>query len=491
MSARSFSGYAALFAASLLRAQEVPPPAANDLFDGRALKGHSRNGDPKPLQSLIGSDLDLIYKSIHPERSLILFDCTKGSCWCSQPDFTFRSILSKAASALSVNKQALAKAWYQTAVKDSKCQVTHFDTDMGGWTGDLTSPDPFQPLAIVNRMDLAERNPKTERWKNAEVRFVFGRLPDGGKLKKFTLIFEFRLAERSEPEFIELAKKWQALSAVTGDDYLSQLKAALKESRFESSDYIRIRTNRALEDELWRVTEWDLEPRRLPKSVSALFEQINPKYSEAPYDPRDVKNKGPAAVYRSIWNASTAPGGVSMKLPRGMPNDIFPLSLNYDFRDLTLMGTPQGLCGASPKVRNVLALQQCSWCHSSETGTRQFVHIANRQPRTSSALSTFLTGTKLAPGATSIPLPSMEDLYYADKADTAAVPGSYCTYVSDSIISDPRGQCLKVTTPPAPNRRFNDLARRALFLAEVLLIDKDVPTAGPLLIQEFRTQMTH
>jgi hypothetical protein len=469
---------ALVVAAAMLRSQDQPPPAANDLFDGRALKGHGRD-QPAPLATLTGSKLERLYKGIHPERSLLLFDCASTSCWCSRPEFSFTGVFRTAAAALRLDETKLRKAWLNSG-------SAVLQKALGSWQGNLGDADPFQPLAIVNRMDLADVPPhgeKNPRWRNAELRFVFGRKPDfsAAKAPGFTLIFEFRLPEFGQPDFIAYANAWYAVSQASGPNYLTQLQAALKASRYTQSDFVRIRINRDQGNDQWVLAEWDLKRSALPETLSPLDEQINEKYSNNESDP--------TRTYLNLWKANLglAATKASFVLPKSSPEDIYPKTAQYLFVDGTFLGTPKGLCAPPQHVRNVLAQQQCTSCHSTETCTR-FMHISNRLPGSSSRLSPFLiAGADQGP---TISLPSLADIYYADNKDHQdhkvidIVSGQYATYTPD---------CAGTQQPFV--ERFHDIARRALFLSEVVLLGEHGGPADKInlaaQLSEFHTSMTH
>ncbi len=137
-----------------------------------------------------------------------------------------------------------------------------------------------------------------------------------------------------------------------------------------------------------------------------------------------------------------------------------------------LLGTPPGLCGANGAVRNILALQQCTSCHTVETQT-DFMHVRNRLTTASSALSAFLVG----PANNSRPL--LEDLYYAQNT-VLAVDQCYIGYPGNSA-------CTTGYRRPV-HQSFHDLARRTLFLAAILNDAVPVKGGSPPHSASFSTQ---
>jgi hypothetical protein len=144
-----------------------------------------------------------------------------------------------------------------------------------------------------------------------------------------------------------------------------------------------------------------------------------------------------------------------------------------------LFSMPDGPCNqfAGPtftRTRNILALQQCTGCHTKETGTC-FQHITNRPTNGSAQLSKFLTGNNAQP--------TIRQLWLADPAavDHEKVP--YYVEVGTS------GTHCPPTTATA-DRYFHDLGRRALFMAAVLRYNAETPQAVEV-IQGFKANFAH
>jgi hypothetical protein len=126
-------------------------------------------------------------------------------------------------------------------------------------------------------------------------------------------------------------------------------------------------------------------------------------------------------------------------------------------------------------ARNIVAMQQCAFCLTNETGT-EFTHIANRAPGASSKLSHFLTGK------TGDKLSTVLELW--DAADTAF----HSTTVHPSGLGPDGNAC-----PPPPvtiARSFHDLARRALFLAAGLAFPEETAENASM-IEFARTNFSH
>ena len=121
------------------------------------------------------------------------------------------------------------------------------------------------------------------------------------------------------------------------------------------------------------------------------------------------------------------------------------------------MGMPPGLCYASTATRDVLALQQCTWCHTTESNTA-FHHIKNRYPKGSSVPSGFLAGLHPSDGTTLHP--RLSDLYYANPQVVWSTDPDfhYDTY--------PGAPC-NTRVRASVTHRFHDIARQTLFLANI------------------------
>jgi hypothetical protein len=149
------------------------------------------------------------------------------------------------------------------------------------------------------------------------------------------------------------------------------------------------------------------------------------------------------------------------------------------------MDGPSGVCAtdqaAGPEglmalARNVLSLQQCSNCHGAETNNSAFFQVANRLPNeTLAQLSPFLVGGGLKP--------SQDDL---NNHRASAV---FTVHVSATWPGS--GDCPASTV--TVDRYFNDLARRGLFLAALLVNDSSTPPNPQLtqIIRGFGPNMTH
>lgn len=447
-----------------------------DLFSGRTVTGHPQVND-KPdsdrLHAFLGSPLARMYGEINPRRSLLLYDCKNGSIWCSDASWGFAQVFSNAVTNLKLGKpDDFAKAWYLSA------NDAHLGGTLDKWGGSSVKTAPFQLLAIVNRIDLGEW--RGGKWVGAELRFVYGRLPIDGNVVKFNLIIEFVLPSLDWIAFKKLAGLWKIQSDITlkDEEVAVALQTTIKSSGFDRSQMVRIRTNEEAGGP-WQFGEWHLTPTTTLSSGRLDRSDLIDELAEAYVLPA----LGSVAYwdYLQLWpDITNMPGNKRIYVA---PKFLSPDSRAYSADEQTMdkhaqtLGTPPNFC-ATETTRNVLGLQQCSGCHSVETGT-QFAHIPNRATTEDSVPSKFLAGSG--------PDPTLGDIYYGTKQifsqdvfyDTYKLP-AYSPVCSQKIA--------KQTT-----RKFYDLGRRRLFLAAVLDApdkpqDYDVEA---LKIQQFGTDFSH
>jgi len=234
-----------------------------DLFSGRCFNGHQPlYPDGGNLDRLLKSDIAKEYPGIKFARSLLISDCGASSAWCDDPAFSFQAIFPRAARIANAPSDAWLKQWYASEADPKAGDPSlSFQRDLGKWHGNSLKDAPFQTLAIVNRMDLAEW--KQGNWTGAEVRFAYGLLPSEGQPDpppQFTLILEFVLPPFDWTGFQDLAREWKSLSSTPDSQLVSRLQSVLAKSRFEQSTSARLRVN-YLQAEKWRVAQWDVSPK--------------------------------------------------------------------------------------------------------------------------------------------------------------------------------------------------------------------------------------
>ncbi len=448
------------------------------LLEGRAFTPHTHipsAGDPN-LDALLASPLNAEFKQIDVTRSLLLWDCGSGSTWCGDARFSFTSIFPKAATLGYPDAKRFLKSWYDATKKADRAYGA-FPRLLGPWKGDLDGKAmPFRLLAIVNRMDLAQWNDKDKgkdgRWENAEVRFVYGPVlnAQGASPPGFELIVEFVLPPSGWAEFRKLAEAWRSLSDNGGAPFADRLMSVLKASNFDKSQGARMRLNYEQSGAQWLLAQWDFQTR-LDQArdgevkPSALTDEISAAYWNSKPGSREYDE------YIKLWPL------IDYDVPKEgirVPSAMLANSSIAYHSDDPAMPTPMNRCVITPAIRDTLALQRCSGCHGSESGTAN-KHISNRLANASSALSPFLTGGNLRP--------LIEDLYRVLPNAVFATQVCFQTFAG----LPPAPTVCNQQTTYCEMRYYNDLARRSLFLAS-LLAAADRPESGTLLqLRAFRT----
>jgi hypothetical protein len=408
------------------------------MFQGRDLQPHDRNVNDPSLDELKKA-LGTAYASIDPYRSLMIYDCTQGASWCNQSNFGLCPLLGDALGAAQA--QTAGKLWFQSISGND-----NLGNDAQGWGGSLCGRS-LTLLSVANRMDFAATDDNGSNWHNAELRFVYA------ARQNFTLILEFVLPAMGWAEFQGLASEWVGLSKINVNDaqFTADLTKAIKATRYNQATMVRIRVNRSHTPQDWRLGEWDLTPGTTLTSLdpSPLDQQLKTSLTASGFSalaaatPPDAKSvKLPTPFYPGIKAYSNMAYG--MPLPSGVP------------------ANPNNL-----HVRNMIALQQCTGCHTTETGN-DFAHI--NVGNGAAVLSPFLAGIKTDK-------PTIDDLYFAD-CTAGIVSCTKVKYTSD-------GQYV--------TRRFHDLGRRLLFLSAVI----SAPNTSPLdarslgFINAFATDFSH
>ena len=436
-----------------------------DIFvDSRSLKVHpepATGPDPATVAALANSPIGIAYNAIHPERSILAYDCGSGSKWCGQAPFSFQTVFAEAAKLANPNhpeSEALASSWYDAA--------SGLDTVLNVDLPKFPSLEkaPFQLLAVANRLDLAHLEGSS--WVGAEIHFAYGLVParDATLPQQLMVILEFELPPFDRPSFKTLAQTWSGLSSASDDLYASQLAGALRASGLSldpdparRTRVVRVnsRMNHALAAGPWLLSQLVLDPASQDPAARTAFARA--KLND------QIRGDLAPDAWVNLWQQAQS-AIQSGKLAYPIPDNLLEnssLTYNILFQDgpsgieVALgMGTPPGVCNASEAVRNVLALQQCSWCHTTETKT-QFAHLPNRLPQDSSVPSGFLVGkgNNLHP--------SLTDLYYGHENVVWPVTIPYTTYGGPPSCQTQAANLANAV------RKFHDVARRTLFLAAV------------------------
>jgi hypothetical protein len=438
------------------------------------------------LTSPFDSSIDLIYGDVTPQKSLLINDCNG---FCEDPFFSFGRIVGQAARSTAMSQPDTAhKAWYDSLAS----VVPHYQDHVKSWTG--SPADQFQLLAVVNRLDFAAPTGNNQ-WGGAELRFVYGaRMPIPHlSPEPFSAIVEFVLPDLSWKDFRTLAGAWHDLRKLQGAAFAAQLKTLLGQpwspvaDEPSSCSRVRIRTNSMAGggSAPWFLAQWELSQGKLQQAplTDEIFRQCTRSDGKNPYKQQGCPQAPPASCrdYRPMYNQFAAHPGLTM----GVESSQLLAKTQCYFAADPGMDGPSGVCAtdqaAGPEglmalARNVLSLQQCSNCHGAETNNSAFFQVANRLPKeTLAQLSPFLVGGG--------PKPSQDDLN--NHRDNAV----FTAHVS--VTWPGSGNCRASTV--TVDRYFNDLARRGLYLAAVLVNDSSTPPNPQLtqIIRGFGPNMTH
>jgi hypothetical protein len=414
----------ALFALSLFCTSDTP------VFTGRAINAAAGANDSRhPRHTVQG-----VYNKMKSGRSLLIYNCADPATgeWCKDSSYAFSSVLKVAAK--NLDPLEVVDTFIATGGKNG---VLPDKLTTESFMQGMAKP----PLAIVNRMDLAEWEPAGSvrgAWVRPELRFVYG------YERNFTIIVEFVLPDSTWREFRDRARAWNALSAADSP-FAPALSEVVEGSRYKESLAVRIRVNRSNISTdpcgFWLMGQWSFARAQdggWGFQVDPLTDQIKPQ--------------PPEADYLKLWSQDEA----------SVRTICIPKTLQANFakyiRDQESVAMPSGVANPQLRVRNILALQQCTLCHTSETGT-SFQHISNDQPAVT--LSAFLTGpSRKADGLFS-------DLTKGDPP-CAGVCVSYCTQQNlphDQACTTGFACAKDAPAPTSTTRKFNDLARRKLFLS--------------------------
>ena len=428
--------------------------------------------------------LDAEYKRLDPAKSLLVNNCDG---FCDDDFFSFERILKKVAAATAMRDQSRVYAtWYAEAAK-----LEGFQNHVRPYPK-YGPAEAFQLLAVVNRLDLAEPDGSGANWGKAELRFVYGAMPTSGTpgAEPLTAIVEFVLPFRPWKDFRTIAQGWADLSHSPA--FPKALKALLQQSWSPVADSaggaseVRLRANfQAGGAGLpWTMAQWEFS-KKGPVEKN-LDDEMNGNctgrqilafgFCQTP-EPKSCEAYLPMYAQFAMQPALTQ----SVQAPTLL------VQRQCYFVASPIMPGPANVCSTDPRARppagitylarNVFALQQCTGCHGAE-GNPTFLHIANRLPKeTESRLSLFLTGGN--PKATEPQLNRNDSNAVAKVELDAPWPDSKACGTADTTVH--------------VVRLFNDLARRRLFLASVLVVGASAPPdkAWAGVIVGFGPDMTH
>ncbi|MDX2178147.1 MAG: hypothetical protein SFV18_01060 [Bryobacteraceae bacterium] len=388
---------------------------------------------PQRSEKAVNKPFADLFHSLTPDRSLLAHDCRLG--WCDQKELQLPAILSRAGAVVHYPGSG-AEGWAKAA--SQVLELKH------------ALKSKFQPLAVVNRLDLGHWDGTQVR--DAELRFVYG--PQGGA--NLTVIVEFVFKPMSWEQFRNFAYDWRRLSLKECDaDKFGGCVATLTRWQLAKSfDLVRVRVNFDLNnDKRWSMAQWVFQNAELKRTK--LDDQMSPTCM----DPN-------CQQILEAWKAATAQGARRAPMTATEELASYNLLLEPGGKLPSVgMAQPAKACGpGAVRARNILSLQQCTHCHSGETNTK-FTHISNRGPgQTAATLSEFLVGNEMAASLDSL------------SSGTAAYVAQVKVWRSEP---KPGGGCTVPASKPI-ERRFHDLGRRRLFLASVLVADRVWPSKTTL-----------
>ena len=418
-----------------------PAATRRPLFSGRSVAtGTARQAilkDDDLNLSEFDNDLESEYNSIDPEKSVFVHN--PASC-CQDG---FYSIVNWMNTALSV---AHPKTTYDE-------WLPHFQ--QGFSAGNAPDLAHLQLWAVANRLDL---NPP-------ELHLVYG---PANATDSVRAIIEFVLPSDAAETHAE-AQQWAQLSnASATPNFAAGLLSLLKtlQPKIVSA---RIRTNSIVSAGTanWFMTQWNFGPNESGLQPGSLTDQI--VYRPCLISPTAGTPADPCANLSAVWN-HFPPDPIKPPLPDAYPfnySQAYPKILSgAGYNPVGAAGSatlsiPNGLAHPTTAARDVLAMQQCFFCHGGETQT-VFTHVLGHDGTLAHDVSCFLGGKN------GVAKPTFAQLNDGDTSTTCAVS---IQFMAPSGIS-----CASDTVSPAcaaglltETRNFQEIARRTSHLATLLL----------------------
>ncbi|MBN4080535.1 hypothetical protein JYT31_02615 [Beggiatoa alba] len=259
-----------------------------------------------------------------------------------------------------------------------------------GGTGTLDlSLAPFRLLAIVNRLDLAQRDTSGNVLNAGEGRFVFGVLDSSGFQLQFTMIFEYGLPATTEGELNNWIADWHQLSleefSATNPAYNNALLVLT--DRFvaknanpgkpNGSALNQLRSNEIALSSPWELREFMLS------SVTGELQQVTVK------DNPDLSVNNTTSMRDFINNNTTAILNGNFSIPDTFQGQPFVAGASINTLGLSSVLRADGITNNG--ARHKLSLNTCMGCHGRETNTG-FLHVNPRSLGFEAFLSGFLKG---------------------------------------------------------------------------------------------------
>ncbi len=237
---------------------------------------------------------------------------------------------------------------------------------------------PFRLLAIVNRLDLHQRDSAGNVLNAGEGRFVFGLLdPSNGSPLQFTIILEYKLPASSEAELKSWADRWKTL-----EDFPSFNQAYINALSDITDDFAtcenlnQMRTNE-ISLGLLSGSAWELRELHINCGTGS-FEEVTRKRNP---DQSFVTN---SAEIRDFINNNAEDIVIGNE---ALPDDM--LAGNVLTPTPSFFWNPAGV--TNNLARHRLSLNTCNGCHGGESDT-DFTQVKPRQANQPARLASFLTG---------------------------------------------------------------------------------------------------
>jgi hypothetical protein len=225
-----------------------------------------------------------------------------------------------------------------------------------------------------------------------------------------------------------------------------------------------------------------LESEPMPRAVARLGNSRNGSFKRNPEGRKVVSKLGlcnskqPRQSRQLLFGTPTQRTDPQYPFRTRSPRKLLHISLLAE----QFIATPVGLADSDfyRTRRNILVLQQCTGCHSDETGTA-FQHISEN-----GALSYFLLkGRNASPGDVGVGStilnwnPTLNQLTAApDKPNSATFPVTIHYCIPSKVLPSNPVLCDDDQKNVTENRLYHDLARRKLFMASLLAAPRTGPT---------------
>jgi hypothetical protein len=258
------------------------------------------------------------------------------------------------------------------------------------------------------------------------------------------------------------ALRWIQLSNPDSPDFATRLLALLAslQPKFVAA---RLRTNSIVSggSGTWFMTQWNFGPGDSGLQTSVLTDQIQYSCLADLTDP--CKN------VKAVWDNFPAdpyppplPESYPFDYSQNFPGILSPSQSNpVGAAGAGTLSIPNGLAHPTTAARDVLAMQQCFFCHGGETSA-VFTHLLNHDGSLAQDTSCFIAGKN------GVARPTFKQLLQLDSSATCPVTVQFMAprgigCKSDAVTPSCSAGLLTET------RNFQELARRAMHMSMLLL----------------------